>query len=44
MLFNRQPSSAYINDANDELINVYEMIRDNVEELISSLQQHKNES
>ena len=44
VLFNIQPSTAYINDANGELINVYEVIRDNVEELISSLQQHKNES
>jgi DNA adenine methylase len=43
VLFNIQPSTAYINDANGELINVYEVIRDNVEELISSLQQHKNE-
>ncbi len=44
VLFNRQPGIAYINDANDELINVYKVIRDNVEELINSLQQHKNES
>ena len=44
MLFNRQPSIAYINDLNGELINVYEVIRDNVDELINSLKQHKNES
>lgn len=44
VLFDRQPNTAYINDSNAELINVYEVIRDNVQELIISLQQHKNES
>ncbi len=44
LLFNRQPSKAYVNDINQELINLYEVIRDDVESLILSLQGHKNES
>lgn len=39
-----QPSRATINDANSELINVYHVIRDNPEELISDLKSHKKES
>ena len=31
-----------ISDANEELINLYLVIRDNIEELISSLKHHKN--
>ena len=44
VLFSKQPSNAYINDVNSDLINIYEVIRDNVEELITSLKKHKNES
>ncbi|MDD2503028.1 MAG: DNA adenine methylase [Clostridia bacterium] len=44
VLFSKQPGTAYINDVNSDLINIYEVIKDNVEELISSLQKHKNES
>lgn len=44
LLFFRQPSTAYINDINSELINLYEVIRDNVEPLITSLEKHKNDS
>ncbi len=44
LLFSRQPSTAYINDINSELINLYEVIRDHVEPLIESLEKHKNES
>lgn len=44
LLFSRQPSTAYINDINSELINLYEVIRDQVEPLITSLENHKNDS
>lgn len=44
LLFHLQPSKAVINDFNEELINVYNVIKDNVEELITDLQSHKNES
>jgi len=42
-LFSQLPDSATISDANPELINCYQVIRDDVEALIRSLQQHKNE-
>jgi len=44
VLFNLQPKNAVINDFNKELINVYQTIKDNPEELISDLKTHKNES
>lgn len=44
VLFNQQPKKAVINDYNSELINVYEVVRDQVEELIEDLATHKNES
>ena len=44
LLFKLQPSVAYINDINKELIRVYEVIRDDVESLISALQEHRNEA
>lgn len=43
VLFDLQPKKAVVNDVNEELINVYLVIRDNVEELIESLKKHKNE-
>ncbi len=43
LLFYLQPSKAIINDFNNELITVYEVIRDNVEELINDLKTHINE-
>lgn len=43
VLFYLQPKKAVINDFNFELINLYTVIRDNVDELILNLQQHKNE-
>lgn len=43
VFFSLQPSNAVVNDINDELINVYTAIRDNVEELIVDLKRHKNE-
>lgn len=39
-----QPNRATINDANSELINVYHVIRNNPDELISDLKEHKKES
>lgn len=44
LLFYLQPKNAIINDYNTELINVYRVIKEHVDELIVSLKQHKNES
>lgn len=44
LLFSIQPRIAYINDINSDLINVYTVIRDNVDELIAYLTTFKNES
>lgn len=44
VFFNLQPKNAIINDFNEELINVYITIRDHLDELISDLKKHKNES
>jgi DNA adenine methylase len=44
LLFSIQPKIAFINDINEELMSVYRMIKDDVESLISALQEHKNES
>ncbi|MBR2593354.1 MAG: DNA adenine methylase [Firmicutes bacterium] len=44
LLFHLQPKVAYVNDINDELIRVYKVIQNNVEELIEELKKHKNES
>ncbi|WP_197409106.1 DNA adenine methylase [Psychrobacter sp. ENNN9_III] len=44
VLLNQQPKKAVINDYNAELINVYAVVRDQVEELIEDLATHKNES
>lgn len=43
VLFNLQPEVAYINDINPDLMEVYQVIRDNVEELIEALSRHPNE-
>ena len=37
LLFELQPKRAIINDYNEELINVYKVIRDNPDELIEDL-------
>ena len=42
MLFDLQPQRAVINDYNEELINVYRVVRDNPEELIEALKIHRN--
>jgi DNA adenine methylase len=44
VLFDLQPRRAVVNDVNSELINLYEVIRDNVEELIDELGTYENTS
>jgi DNA adenine methylase len=44
VLFNIQPRKAIINDLNSELMNVYNVIKNNIDELILDLKKHKNES
>ena len=44
LLFHLQPKKAVINDINSELMNLYQVIKDNVEELIKDLAKHKNEA
>lgn len=44
LLLAQQPAQAIINDINNDLIAVYEVIRDNVDELIAALKQHQNTS
>ena len=41
VLFNMQPKNAIINDYNQELINVYITVRDNLEELLDELRIHE---
>lgn len=41
VLFDLQPKNAVINDFNEELINVYIVIRDKLEELLEDLQRHE---
>ena len=43
VLFELQPKKAIINDINKELINLYEVIKNNTEELIEELKTHKND-
>ncbi len=43
VLFHLQPRIAQVNDINSELIQMYEVIRDHVEELILALGEHPNE-
>ncbi len=40
LFFRLQPSEALISDVNEELVNVYEQVRDHVDELIENLQHH----
>lgn len=44
VLFQLQPKNAVINDFNKELINVYEIIKNNLPELIADLKKHENNS
>lgn len=43
VLFELQPKTAVVNDINAELINLYEVIKNNVNELIDDLKQHRND-
>ena len=40
LFFELQPDNAYISDMNEELINLYQVVRDNVDELITDLKKH----
>ena len=44
VLFSLQPQNAIINDFNKELINVYRVIKSNLQKLIADLKKHKNEA
>ena len=44
LLFHLQPKVAYVNDINTELIGVYTVIKEQVDELIEELKKFKNES
>jgi DNA adenine methylase len=44
VFFHLQPKKAILNDFNSELINVYKVIKDDVESLLKDLLKHKNES
>lgn len=41
LFFELQPENAYISDMNEELINLYSVVRDNVYELIEDLSKHE---
>lgn len=41
LFFELQPENAYISDMNEELINLYSVVRDNVYELIDDLSKHE---
>jgi DNA adenine methylase len=43
VLFHNQPKNAIINDLNSELVNVYNVVKENLDELILDLKKHKNE-
>ncbi len=42
VLFHLQPKNAIINDFNEELINVYRVIKENLNDLIEDLKKHEN--
>ena len=42
LLFYMQPKKAVVNDLNNDLINTYNVVKTNVDELIHSLSEHKN--
>lgn len=44
LFFHLEPKKAIINDFNDELINVYKVIKNNLEELLLDLKKHQNTS
>src|SRR5690554_743017 len=44
VLFHLQPKNGIINDFNEELINTYQVIKNNLDELIEDLKTNKNTS
>ena len=44
VFFNLQPKKAYVNDINEDLMSVYEVIRDDVENLIAALSTYTNDA
>lgn len=42
VLFHLQPKAAIVNDVNSDLINVYNVIKNNLDELIADLKRHEN--
>lgn len=42
VLFDLQPKEAIVNDLNEELMNVYYVIKNNIDELIRDLKKHEN--
>jgi DNA adenine methylase len=44
LLFELQPQTAFVNDINADLIRVYKVIKNDVEQLISELSEYKNEA
>lgn len=44
VLFHLQPKTAVINDSNAELMNMYAVIKNNLDELIVDLKKHQNEA
>lgn len=44
VLFHLQPKNAVLNDFNKELINVYRVVKNNLDDLIIDLKKHKNTS
>jgi DNA adenine methylase len=44
VFFDIQPKRAVINDVNNELVNVYECIKNHADELIDDLKKHENDS
>lgn len=44
LLFDLQPNTAYVNDINGDLIRVYNVIKSDVESLITALHEYKNEA
>lgn len=44
VLFHLQPPKAIVNDINEELINLYEVIKDNVDDLVADLKKHRNDA
>ena len=41
LFFELHPENAYISDANEDLINLYSVVKNNVDELIEDLEKHK---